>query len=216
MVSVSKSGRSLLRPGPHLTGFLLSGLLLGGVLLGGPLGPVAVLAQKATAPSSPADLRLEGSSLRVGDRNLRHPVREDELVSLLGPAERSRYRWLWPGRGVLAVPSETADEIEELIFVLCEGAPEKVRVGLFQGTVTIDGVELRCSRSAEETLEALPEDFAQPEGLDAFVHARRAGLEVVVTLSSWDGVLTLSVSFPDPRNQPPATPEVRLGSESPP
>lgn len=190
---------------------LLLHSLLTGVLLGGPL-----LAQETASSPPTGSLRLDGSSLRLGDRTLRHPVREDVLVGLLGPPERTRYRLLWPGRGVLAVPGETEGQIEELVFVLCEGAPETVRVGVFPGTARIDGVELSCARTAAETLAALPKDFTPPEGLDAFVHAQRAGLEVVVTLSSWDGVLTLAVGFRDPEGPTPPRPDVRVESDSPP
>lgn len=185
---------------------------LGSLLLGVCLTAFA-LAQEATSRPPVVNLVVDGSSVRLGERTLRHPLREDDLATLLGPPERSRYRLLWPGQGVFALSSE--GEVEELVFVLCDGAAERVRVGLFPGTVRLDGVELSCSRSAAETREALPEDFSVPGGLEAFLHAQRPGVQFFATMSSWAGVLTLSMAFEDP-DPTPARPELRVGADSPP
>lgn len=154
-------------------------------------------------PPPARDLTLDGVTARLGDTILRHPLREEAIVALLGDPERSRYRLAWPDQGLLAVPGDRG-EIEELVVVLCEGAPEMKRVGRFVGRVRIDGLELRCSQPTAQVLEALPEDFVRTEELDAFVYADRAGLGVTLTLSSWDGVLTLSLGFVEP-DEPPAT-----------
>lgn len=160
-------------------------------------------------PQAPSpDLTLDGPVAQLGDVILRAPLREEVLVALLGAPERTRYRLSWPGQGLLAVPGDRG-EIEELRVVLCDGAPEMARVGRFAGRVRIDGLELRCSQPTAQVVEALPEDFVQTEALDAFVYADRAGLAVTLALSSWDGVLTLSLGFGEPDEPPAAQPGVR-------
>jgi|GEM_PF-5715068 hypothetical protein len=190
---------------------LVAGLLL---LPGLARGVFATQDSSASETETRIDLTLDDASARLGDRVLHHPVRESDLVALLGNPERSRYRLRWPGRGVLAVPAALEGEIEELVFVLCEGAPEAARVGLFTGKVRLDGAELSCAPSHDEALAALPDDFSQTEELDALAHARRGALELVVSVSSWDGLLSISLGFLDPDDLEPVEPEVR--DENPP
>lgn len=202
---------------PHFLACL--GLVVGALALACFPGPSAAQTDPQTDPQTEARdtesnpvVVIEGSTARLGDRVLRHPVREAQLVEQLGPPERARYRLHWPGLGVLAVPSDREGEIEELVFVLCEGAPEAIRVGVFPGTVRLDGQALSCDASREEAVAALPEDFTHEDELKSLVHARRGALEIVLSVSSWDGWLSLSLGFPDPASLPPVEPEVRNGT----